>query len=208
MERVHGTRQGTKGLLATSAGPCHFSEEKITIHNTYHVPSDVSLRCLCIIWAFWGSWYALNALKINRIWLMRFEAIRNNNFPSYRRIRPNPRCEVKSGVCVVNLLILDWKDLPYQTSCQRNIVCVMTFPCAFPLTALFTGSWRHPVLQESLHRSATTSLDLSPWSIPPYKSVASQKAKVHKGARQQNKSASKMQLGVTFRFSCRKGQRA
>ena len=108
---------------------------------------------------------------------MRFEAIRNNHFPSYRRIRPNPRCEVKSGVCVVNLLILDWKDLPYQTSCQRNIVCVMTFPCAFPLTGLFTGSWRHPVLQESLHRSAITSLDLSPWSIPPYKSVASQKAK-------------------------------
>ena len=108
---------------------------------------------------------------------MRFEAIRNNPFLSFRRIRPNPRCEVKSGVCVVNLLILDWKDLPQQTLCQRNIVCMMTFPCAFPLTALFTGSWRHPVLQESLHRSATTSLDLSPWSIPPYKSVASQKVK-------------------------------
>ena len=145
---------------------------------------------------------------------MIFETIKNNPFLSYRRIRPNPRCEVKSGVRLVNSLILDWKDLlsnvltnfmPEKYSLHDDVSLCLSSHRSFYW--LLTTSCFARIPSISLHRSATTSLDLSPWSIPLYKSVPSQKSKVHKGARQQNKSAPKMQLGVTFRFSCRKGQR-
>ena len=145
---------------------------------------------------------------------MIFETIKNNPFLSYRRIRPNPRCEVKSGVRLVNSLILDWKDLLSNVltnfmlekySLHDDVSLCLSSHRSFYW--LLTTSCFARIPSISLHRSATTSLDLSPWSIPLYKSVPSQKSKVHKGARQQNKSAPKMQLGVTFRFSCRKGQR-
>ena len=113
---------------------------------------------------------------------LRFETIRNNPFLSYRRIRPNPRCEVKSGVRLVNSLILDWKDLlsnvltnfmPEKYSLHDDVSLCLSSHRSFYW--LLTTSCFARIPSISLHRSATTSLDLSPWSISLYKSVPSQK---------------------------------
>ena len=115
---------------------------------------------------------------------MIFETIRNNPFLSYRRIRPNPRCEVKSGVRLVNSLILDWKDLlsnvltnfmPEKYSLHDDVSLCLSSHRSFYW--LLTTSCFARIPSISLHHSATTSLDLSPWSIPLYKSVPSQKVK-------------------------------